>query len=662
VLVVFVGVILWFRFSSCGKKSQASVRELGVWDEVRRVWAVYKVPNKIKIVLGFYMITVKVGTIYEVELPDEIKAILAAISVPLSLGVDIFTSSLDCIGLGGYFLRLLFYIVAPAGLFAVIFLAVAVGLPREERTSCTAVLLAGLPPVLKCLFFVYPVVNTIAFQAFPCIVFDRGEAFESSWLIADVAVQCDDPASYGGVLGLAWLAVVLYPIGALVVCGTLLMRARHAILRDDPSDLSEALAFLYKEYKPDFFWWELMEMGRKFLLVGVFVVVSPGTVLQIFLATLVSAIYLFIQLQAYPYKSLLDNFLAATTSAAILVVFLCAIIYKYIALTSEPELQAKMTKDQEEDYLPPVVLLSLVVGVGILGSLAVTFGLLVVKAMEERGAFNRMFQDVTTGLMNKKRFEAVKSEIEAVAKQGKETVVSRKEARKARVAAAAKGDAATAEHLPDPAVKVPTFLRVGASHDWELADKCETGVRAEIYKAAFGDLQARGAICAHDDPKIANVSKWATTWDPADAASMAEVVKELKANGGTIYISCDIQGFKAVNDRIDHTAGDNALVWYGALMKMVCAKTNRQHKKLFEAMPFRTGGDEVAAICRMHRAKADDAEYARFATAALQFVKMLAQVQVEAPVPMPPSDKKMAIVVQMDGMDTASSTLDKVSV
>ena len=43
--------------------------------------------------------------------------------------------------------------------------------------------------------------------------------------------------------------------------------------------------------------------------------------------------------QAYPYKSLLDNFLAATTSAAILVVFLCAIIYKYIALTSEPELQ-----------------------------------------------------------------------------------------------------------------------------------------------------------------------------------------------------------------------------------------------------------------------------------------------------------------------------------
>jgi len=310
-----------------------------------------------------------------------------------------------------------------------------------------------------------------------------------------------------------------------------------------------------------------------------------------------------------------------------------------------------MTIKQNADYVPPVVLLSSLVAAGILGTLAVTFGLLVVKAMEERGAFNRMFQDVTTGLMNKKRFEAIKSEIEAAAKQGKETVVSRKQARKAKAATATKADEETTVH--DPTNKVPTFLRVGASHDWELADKCETGVRAKIYQAAFGDLQARGAICAHDDPKIANVSKWATTWDTADAQSMAEVVKELQANGGTIYISCDIQGFKAVNDRIDHTAGDDALMWYGALMKQICAQTNTQHKRLFEAMPFRTGGDEVAAVLRMHRTKADDAEYAKFAAAALHFVKVLATVHVEAPVP---NRLVPVFVMEMDPTDKASST------
>ena len=41
-----------------------------------------------------------------------------------------------------------------------------------------------------------------------------------------------------------------------------------------------------------------MEMMRKFLLVGLFVTFQPGSILQIALATVVSATYLMVQLQA----------------------------------------------------------------------------------------------------------------------------------------------------------------------------------------------------------------------------------------------------------------------------------------------------------------------------------------------------------------------------
>jgi hypothetical protein len=81
------------------------------------------------------------------------------------------------------------------------------------------------------------------------------------------------------------------------------------------------------------FWWELMEMLRKFLLIGLFVTVEPGTILQVTIGTVVSAAYVvrapvldglpltfvrnsplilrishgqMIQLKAQPYKNLME--------------------------------------------------------------------------------------------------------------------------------------------------------------------------------------------------------------------------------------------------------------------------------------------------------------------------------------------------------------------
>ena len=159
-----------------------------------------------------------------------------------------------------------------------------------------------LPPVLQIMFVLYPLVTTAAFEGFPCYEFEGGRG----WLIADVSIECRTP-DHANVTMWAWIAVFVYPIGILATSALLLLRASKAIISGVETPLSRACYFLYKEYDPTCFWWELMEMGRKFLLVGLFVNVQPGSITQITIGTIVCAVYLMIQLQAKPYRLATDD-------------------------------------------------------------------------------------------------------------------------------------------------------------------------------------------------------------------------------------------------------------------------------------------------------------------------------------------------------------------
>ena len=61
---------------------------------------------------------------------------------------------------------------------------------------------------------------------------------------------------HDGIKDLAWLAIVLYPVGLVLLNVMLLWRARGAIRRRDvsPTPLSRAIEFLHREYHPHIFW------------------------------------------------------------------------------------------------------------------------------------------------------------------------------------------------------------------------------------------------------------------------------------------------------------------------------------------------------------------------------------------------------------------------
>ena len=183
------------------------------------------------------MIATKVATIYDVLLPSDVKELLAVFDTLVTLGLPLLDAPLACWGAAGYRGKLLFFFFSPILFLVVLFgvhLARVIVFDREvthdlrvkrgndssanRKYAAFSVLVkravyTSLPPTTQILFVVYPIVTTIAFEAFSC--YDLGA--EGKWLIADVAIQCTSPY-HASVSKLAMMAVLVYPVGLLISC------------------------------------------------------------------------------------------------------------------------------------------------------------------------------------------------------------------------------------------------------------------------------------------------------------------------------------------------------------------------------------------------------------------------------------------------------------
>ena len=187
------------------------------------------------------------------------------------------------------------------------------------------------------------------------------------WLKADVSIQCDTP-DHNFAISVAIFAIILYPIGVLGTNALLLFKARKAILSGRETSLSRSIAFLHREYEPQMFWWELVEMVRKLVLVG-FMLLYQGTMLQLMLGTLLSVAYLLFQVQAKPFREISDDYLASAASLAIVVIFLTSYAFKDAELVNLPDIQDKMATEQRERYVLSQVTLTIIMLIGVLGAL-----------------------------------------------------------------------------------------------------------------------------------------------------------------------------------------------------------------------------------------------------------------------------------------------------
>ena len=263
----------------------------------------------------------------------------------------------------------------------------------------------------------------VTFEAFSCFEFDGG-AERTAYLAADVSIQCwagdETTAEYASLRQVAFIAMAIYPIGLVLLNGALLFAARKAILLERATLLSGAIKFLYREYKREFFWWELAEMLRRVVLVGIMVLLLRGTITQLVIGTVFTLTYLLLQMQARhhaachrrhlrkavchwahcslrhvawqanPYKDLGDNYLAGACSFSLCIVFVCSIMFKIATLTELREVLSIISSEQQSDFNVPTAELSIVLLASVIGAVVpCSMIILVVQLARERAQMEK---------------------------------------------------------------------------------------------------------------------------------------------------------------------------------------------------------------------------------------------------------------------------------
>ena len=380
--------------------------------------------TKLKILVGFYAIVSKLPDVYESSVTAEVRQVMSYVSVIISFGFEGITPVLTCVGLHGFVQRLRFWMLTPPVLVGIIFLGSLSTLAWKAGSSVNhAIAEVALPLTLRLLFVLFPSISNVAFEAFSCYEFEGG----SSYLIADVSIECHSEEYRSQVRPLAWAAIAIYAFGLVALNAVLLFCARTAILSRQPTRLSLAIQFLHKEYEPWAFWWELVEararrsnvpqplattvcrqplcsaavdcsgllltlalgssharqMLRRLMLVGIFVLYERGSVMQLVFAAVFCAVYLLLQMSCMPYDRLSEDFLANGASFALLIIFLGCIVFKLGALTELPDVQAVISTEQGRDFAVPSLTLSVILFGCVFGAIVVSFVVLVVQlAME----------------------------------------------------------------------------------------------------------------------------------------------------------------------------------------------------------------------------------------------------------------------------------------
>jgi len=124
-------------------------------------------------------------------------------------------------------------------------------------------------------------------------------------LNVDYKADCNSD-TYFYYKGLAWIMVMVYPLGVPVTFLTLLLRNRATI---HDSINMQKYGFIFKDYGTIFFIWEIWDLFRKLMMSGLLILFEKGSADQISVAILFSIIALTLHARAFPYSDPAANWI-----------------------------------------------------------------------------------------------------------------------------------------------------------------------------------------------------------------------------------------------------------------------------------------------------------------------------------------------------------------
>jgi hypothetical protein len=199
----------------------------------------------------------------------------------------------------------------------------------------------------------------------------------------------------------------------------ILFIGRRTILADKKTAFRRVLGLLSDDYIPLFWGWDLVEMLRVFLLIGVYSLIDPGSIVQLFVAYVTALLHVVLQVQARPFVEISNNYLALSSSLSIVVIFSCCILFKMQSLSELEEVQVVMTDRMRHEYATPMVVVTTTL-IATVGALASVTLIAVVQASQEQRKRRR---DLRNAQSRRLRYQAGSNLLPANIIDGKEVEI-----------------------------------------------------------------------------------------------------------------------------------------------------------------------------------------------------------------------------------------------
>ncbi|CAB1099999.1 unnamed protein product [Ectocarpus sp. CCAP 1310/34] len=179
--------------------------------------------------------------------------------------------------------------------------------PASEATALVAQIRHKYQTALLLLtFLVYSSVSSTVFQTFACETLDDG----NEYLRADFRIHCTD-AKHKAFEVYAGVMLAVYPVGIPLLYAILLFRRRH-VLVDAVTDktVPQSISGLREPYRSEWFYYEVVECGRRVMLTGVVIFVFPDDAAHFAITMLIAFSFLIVFEILSPYESESDIWLS----------------------------------------------------------------------------------------------------------------------------------------------------------------------------------------------------------------------------------------------------------------------------------------------------------------------------------------------------------------
>mmetsp|Transcript_38085 Transcript_38085/g.85056 ORF Transcript_38085/g.85056 Transcript_38085/m.85056 type:complete len:411 (-) Transcript_38085:203-1435(-) len=212
-------------------------------------------------------------------------------------------------------------------------------------------------------FLIFISTSTTLFNFFKCHEFNEATmngGGPKRYLFRDYSIDCDS-SRYSIYMIYAGLMILVFPIGIPLIYWMMLWEMRETLTSPSSVDREMAngaptighLSFLVDAYKPEFYWFEVLECIRRLCLGCVVGLADPESAASAVMGIVASIAFILVFTACEPFKMPQDSQFAVILSTSLTLLFLAALMIK-----------VDLTSDDDDDQLLFGILLIFITGAG----------------------------------------------------------------------------------------------------------------------------------------------------------------------------------------------------------------------------------------------------------------------------------------------------------